>query len=306
MNNELMIFEGREIDVLTKEDVNFKFEGEFLMSGKQVTEILGYSDLNQAIRKHVDEDDKELITTEKLNVKTTLSLGQRGNWFITESGIYALIFGSKLEGAKKFKRWITKEVIPTIRNKGKFDIVENKIQQIQDEQERGLTLKLYQLENVLKLSPNDMLTAINYNQTKTELDTYKQQKQLDEVNSKLKVIENKTKEQEKKIENMFIIGDRTQFNNEIKSIARATGEKPNEIYTLTYIKLRDLYGIDLEARSKNAKEKIQEERINSGGKAYSPTTLNNKAGKLVIADELDLWRELGQSLNAVKNDLLNN
>ena len=62
---------------------------------------------------HVDEDDK-------LNDKTASSLGQRGGWFINESGLYSLILSSKLLTAKKFKRWVTFEVLPTIRKTGHY------------------------------------------------------------------------------------------------------------------------------------------------------------------------------------------
>lgn len=81
--------------------------------GKDVTEILGYTNHSKAIADHVDEDDK-------LNNKTLSSLGQRGGWLINESGLYSLIFGSKLKDAKQFKHWVTSEVLPTIRKTGGY------------------------------------------------------------------------------------------------------------------------------------------------------------------------------------------
>ena len=81
--------------------------------GKDVAEILGYADQNKAIAMHVDDEDK-------LNDKTALSLGQRGGWFINESGLYSLILSSKLPTAKKFKRWVTSEVLPSIRKTGGY------------------------------------------------------------------------------------------------------------------------------------------------------------------------------------------
>ena len=81
--------------------------------GKDIAGVLGYADLNKAIAMHVDEEDK-------LNDKTSSSLGQRGGWLINESGLYSLILGSKLPGAKKFKRWVTSEVLPAIRKTGAY------------------------------------------------------------------------------------------------------------------------------------------------------------------------------------------
>lgn len=81
--------------------------------GKDVAEVLGYADQNKAIAMHVDDEDK-------LNDKTALSLGQRGGWFINESGLYSLILSSKLPTAKKFKHWVTSDVLPSIRKTGAY------------------------------------------------------------------------------------------------------------------------------------------------------------------------------------------
>ena len=63
--------------------------------GKDVAQVLGYSDTNKAVAMHVDEEDK-------LNDKTALSLGQRGGWLINESGLYSLILSSKLPVEKPY------------------------------------------------------------------------------------------------------------------------------------------------------------------------------------------------------------
>lgn len=80
---------------------------------KDVTNILGYQNSSKAISDHVDIDDK-------LNNETLSSLGQRGGWLINESGLYSLILSSKLESAKRFKRWITAEVLPALRRTGSY------------------------------------------------------------------------------------------------------------------------------------------------------------------------------------------
>lgn len=90
-------------------------DGDPWFVGKDVAECLGYMNPSKALADHVDDDDK-------LNNKTLSSLGQRGGWLINESGMYALIFGSKLEKAREFKRWVTSEVLPTLRKTGHYEV----------------------------------------------------------------------------------------------------------------------------------------------------------------------------------------
>lgn len=81
--------------------------------GKDITKILGYTNASKALKDHVDAEDK-------LNNKSLSSLGQRGGWIINESGLYSLILSSKLPSAKKFKKWVTSEVLPSIRKTGAY------------------------------------------------------------------------------------------------------------------------------------------------------------------------------------------
>lgn len=81
--------------------------------GKDVAEILGYANASKALADHVDPEDK-------LNNETLLSLGQRGGWLINESGLYSLVLSSKLPSAKRFKRWVTSEVLPALRRQGGY------------------------------------------------------------------------------------------------------------------------------------------------------------------------------------------
>ena len=94
--------------------------GEPWFVGKDVAEVLGYSNASKALSDHVDGEDK-------LNNESLSSLGQRGGWLINESGLYSLILSSKLPSAKEFKHWITSEVLPSIRRHGAYltdDMVE--------------------------------------------------------------------------------------------------------------------------------------------------------------------------------------
>lgn len=107
--NELKVFENAEFGKIRGVEI----DGESWLVGKDVAERLGYADPNKAIAMHVDDEDK-------LNDKTSSSLGQRGGWLINESGLYSLVLGSKLPNAKKFKRWVTSEVLPAIRKHGGY------------------------------------------------------------------------------------------------------------------------------------------------------------------------------------------
>lgn len=89
-------------------------DGQPWFVGKDVAHILGYADLNKAIAMHVDDEDK------KLNDKTSSSFGQRGATLINESGFYSLVLASRMPNAKRFKRWVTSEVLPTIRRTGGY------------------------------------------------------------------------------------------------------------------------------------------------------------------------------------------
>lgn len=111
--NELQIFQNKEFGEVRSLVIN----NEPWFVGKDVAEALGYKDVNHAILDHVDEEDKVNSKTQGQNAP---ELGQRGSWLINESGLYSLILSSKLPNAKKFKRWVTSEVLPTLRKTGSY------------------------------------------------------------------------------------------------------------------------------------------------------------------------------------------
>lgn len=76
---------------------------------------MGYSNSKDALGKHVDTDDKQVIQRSQ---NATFDIPNRGLTIINESGLYSLILSSKLPQAKEFKRWVTSEVLPTIRKNG--------------------------------------------------------------------------------------------------------------------------------------------------------------------------------------------
>ena len=141
--NNLKIFKNSEFGSIRILEVN----GEPYFVGKDVAEVLGYTNSSKALADHVDEEDK-------LNNETLSSLGQRGGWLINESGLYSLILSSKLPNAKKFKRWVTSEVLPAIRTTGGYinndDTFVNTYLPFADEQTKMLFRST--LETVRKLN----------------------------------------------------------------------------------------------------------------------------------------------------------
>lgn len=110
--SELQIFNNAEFGSIRTLVIN----DEPYFVGKDVAEILGYTNPQKAIRDHIDEEDKTL--NESFTVNGTKGI------LINESGLYSLILSSKMPNAKKFKRWVTSEVLPTIRKHGIYAVEE--------------------------------------------------------------------------------------------------------------------------------------------------------------------------------------
>ena len=106
--NELKVFDFENQNVRT-----VVVENEPYFVGKDVATVLGYKDTSDALKRHVDVEDK-------LSRGITDSGQMRKTYLINESGLYSLIFSSKLDSAKRFKRWVTSEVLPQIRKQGMF------------------------------------------------------------------------------------------------------------------------------------------------------------------------------------------
>lgn len=109
--NELKVFENEEFGKVRTTTVN----GEPFFVGKDVAEILGYSNSRKALIDHVDDEDK----ADGVTIRDSIGREQ-SPVLINESGIYSLILSSKLQNARKFKRWITSEVLPSIRKNGGY------------------------------------------------------------------------------------------------------------------------------------------------------------------------------------------
>lgn len=118
--NEIQIFNSSEFGQVRSLVIN----GEPWLVGKDVTKALGYDNPSKAIRDHVEEEDKK-VGVQNVTPYIIDSLGRKQHpTFINESGLYALVFGSKLPSAKKFKRWVTSEVLPALRKTGQYQVKE--------------------------------------------------------------------------------------------------------------------------------------------------------------------------------------
>lgn len=117
--NELQIFENAEFGQIRTVTI----ENEPWFVGKDVAEILGYERGTKAVVDHVDAEDRKMLDGEAQSY-FGIELGQRGGWLINESGLYGLILSSKLPSAKRFKHWVTSEVLPSIRKHGVYAVDE--------------------------------------------------------------------------------------------------------------------------------------------------------------------------------------
>ena len=151
---ELQVFNSTEFGSVRTATVN----GEVMFVGKDVADILEYTNTAKAIRDHVDEEDK-------LTERIVLSGQNREVIFINESGLYSLILSSKMPNAKKFKHWVTAEVLPAIRKHGMYaidEILENPdlaiaaLTQLKEERERRKQLEcqtLIQRQQIAEMQP---------------------------------------------------------------------------------------------------------------------------------------------------------
>lgn len=109
--NELQVFNNPEFGQVR----TLTIEEEPWFVGKDVAVALGYGNPRDALRKHIEDEDKGVSQIATPSGEQTMTI-------INESGLYALIFGSKLESAKRFKHWVTHEVLPAIRKTGTYSV----------------------------------------------------------------------------------------------------------------------------------------------------------------------------------------
>ena len=158
--NEVKLFDFESNKIRT-----VMIDNEPYFVGKDVCNVLGYTNSRDAIKTHVFEDDKGVETIDTLGGKQNMTI-------INESGLYALIFGSRLESAKKFKRWVTSEVLPTLRRTGGYRLPqtpEEKIQLLLEANQSANTKIDKVEERVSNLEDNRFLNPNEYGYLNTQV-----------------------------------------------------------------------------------------------------------------------------------------
>ena len=171
--NEIQIFENKEFGAIRTMSNE---KGEAMFCAKDVCDALGYCNSRDAVRKHIEKEDKTTVA-----ICDTGSNYKSQAIYINESGLYALILSSKLKSAKRFKHWVTGEVLPSIRKQGGYMIVK-KGETEKEVMKRALDIVQVTLarreEEIAKLLPRaeyadevlDSITCITTTQLAKELD----------------------------------------------------------------------------------------------------------------------------------------
>ena len=147
MNNQIEIFRNEEFgEVRTIQQNN-----EVWFVGKDIATILGYKNISDALKKHVDNEDKGIAKCDTLG-------GIQNMTIINESGLYSLILSSKLPQAKEFKRWVTSEVLPSIRKNGGYIVGQDNMTN-----EELLAKALLLTQNIIKEKEQKILNLSEQN-----------------------------------------------------------------------------------------------------------------------------------------------
>jgi prophage antirepressor-like protein len=159
--SNLTVFNNEEFGEIRTVEIN----EDVWFVGKDVAQALGYERPTKAILDHVDSDDKDEVP-----IQDTIGRMQNTT-VINESGIYALVFSSKLESAKKFKHWITSEVLPQIRKTGSYGVAKTPTemlvlmaQELDKQSKAVLEVKedVKRLESKIMTVPNEYYTVAGY------------------------------------------------------------------------------------------------------------------------------------------------
>lgn len=241
---ELQIFNNEEFGSVRTAEIN----GEIFFVGKDIAQALGYADTRKAVAMHVDDDDKT-------NCPIMDSVGrEQETTVINESGLYSLVLSSKLESAKRFKHWVTSEVLPSIRKSGAYSMVDRS-----------------------QLSPNlQALSMIIDSMTKQELDLKHQQEQIAKLEQSQEVI--------KEAVTPVIDNWREDIVRKIRKIQSSNGADFKSLNTEMYKELERRAGCDLNTRLRNKQQRMYE-------MGCTKTSING-VRKIDIIDEDKKLREI--------------
>lgn len=151
--NEIKIFENSEFGSVRTAMI----DDEPWLVGKDVAVALGYENPQKALRDHVDDEDKKM-GERNVTPSITDTLGrEQYPTFVNESGVYALVFGSKLESAKKFKHWVTSEVLPYIRKTGGYQLPQTYAEALRALADKAEEAERLEKQNALLITDNERM-----------------------------------------------------------------------------------------------------------------------------------------------------
>lgn len=144
--NEIKIFENSEFGSVR----TVMIDDEPWMVGKDIAEALGYTDAFGALKKHVDDEDKQNCQNDSFN-------SPRGMTVINESGLYSLVLSSKLPSAKKFRHWVTSEVLPSIRKTGGYQLPQTYAEALRALADKAEEAERFEKQNAVLITDNERM-----------------------------------------------------------------------------------------------------------------------------------------------------
>jgi prophage antirepressor-like protein len=154
MENKLMMFENHEVEI-------FEYKGRFLFNPKHVADCLDIADVNSSIRNFNEKQVIKLKNSDMYDMQIR-KLNNAGEKFLTESGVYKLIFKSHKEEAEKFQDWVTDEVLPSLRKNDTYEITTNSVN------DNLTSLVQSTIANIIPLIANEMGKLVLQSQEKID------------------------------------------------------------------------------------------------------------------------------------------
>lgn len=224
--NDLQIFNNEEFGQIRTVTI----DNEPWFVGKDVAEALGYSKARNAISAHVSDEDKK-----DAPIQGTPG-GTQNMTIINESGLYALIFGSKLDSAKRFKHWVTSEVLPSIRKNGNYQMMK---------------------QESSELSPQlQMLQGLLDQMKETEIANKKRDRQIALAQETAEKAVETTERMKDEIISPFD-NWRDDINKKVRQISIASGIPYQGLFTTMYADLEHIGRCDLSTRQRNKRDRME-------------------------------------------------
>lgn len=223
--NDLQIFNNEEFGQIRTVTI----DNEPWFVGKDVATALGYKNTRQAILTNVMDEDKGVHSVDTPSGKQEMTV-------INESGLYALIFGSKLDSAKRFKHWVTSEVLPSIRKNGNYQMIQHESSE---------------------LSPQlQMLQGLLDQMKETEIANKKRDRQIALAQETAEKAVETTERMKDEIISPFD-NWRDDINKKVRQISIASGIPYQGLFTSLYSDLEHIGRCDLSTRQRNKRDRME-------------------------------------------------